>query len=179
VHSSTVCLSPTFLFFTSNQHLQTHTFANKDQQPSSSATRPTLFSRTFPSQAMQGSNQTNARVKDDVDALSRRFLECFVAKRPELDEEMLPKSGHFERQHFIAGVYERVIATLEHYARLDFYSPVLPQYCLYGLANNILLYSRVFGLEEAKKARDRITRLVCRYIEVSMRAPLTGLLEKL
>ena len=157
VHSSTVCLPPLFLLYTSNQRLMSHTF------PSSSAGKTHLLSNTYLSQA----NDPRGTRKEAISALQNRFLEAYCRRKPPLDVGCLPRSGTFQRVHFIVGLYSRILAILEHQKADDFYSPALYLYALMGLASNAELMKTVADQDY----RDRLRGLAERYA-ISDRGPL-------
>lgn len=129
VHSTVINLPPLFLFYSSNERLMSHRFANshKLMQPSS-----------YPTQI-----NTKRCSPENLLALQNRFIEAFVRSPPPINVNDLPKSGGFQRIHGILGMYDRILNILEQYCLADIHSPMLVQYVLHGLANNLVQYNDI------------------------------------
>ena len=110
---------------------------------------------SYPSQVQDPRGQR----KESISALQNRFLEAFCRKPPPLDPSCLPKTGTFQREHLIVGIYPRVMAILEEHKRSDFFSPTLALYALMGLANHVENVCRL----EGEGYRPRLGDLISSY----------------
>ena len=75
----------------------------------------------------------------DIEAVQKRFIECFIRQRPTLPAHALPKCGNFTVKHMILGLYKQIIRILFKYAPEDFNSPYLYLYPLSSLCKNLYL----------------------------------------
>ena len=137
VHSQTVTLPPLFLLYTCNQRLMNHIFP---------AQKSNFLGRNFLSQV----SDPNGTRKESIQALQNRFLEAYCRRPPPLDPHDLPRSGIFQRHHFIMGTYARVMSILQRHSLDDFYSPTLAQYALMGLCLHLNDYLVLTGVQEAR-----------------------------
>ncbi len=75
----------------------------------------------------------------DIEAVKKRFIECFIRSRPKLPEHAMLKSGNFTLKHMIIGLYKQIIRILFKYTPEDFNSPYLYLYPLSSLCKNLFL----------------------------------------
>ena len=75
----------------------------------------------------------------DIEAVQKRFIECFIRSRPTIPAHALPTSGNFTLNHMIIGLYKQIIRILFKYTPDDFNSPYLYLYPLSSLCKNLHL----------------------------------------
>jgi hypothetical protein len=103
-------------------------------------------------------------LKNTIEAMQNRFLECNVRKKPLLDSEDLLHSGSFTKAHMIVGTFEYMISILEKYKPEDFYTPMVYRYVLAGLCKNLTNVLAIQDLQETRDSIDaRLAQLVHSY----------------
>jgi len=76
-----------------------------------------------------------------IRAVQARFLECYCARKPQLDKSLFPTYGMFQKLHMVFGMYLHILELMEtRYSPSDFYSRGLPLYVLSGLAKHAKKY---------------------------------------
>ena len=75
--------------------------------------------------------------QSDIEAVQKRFIECFIRTRPELPPHALPTSGQFTLKHMIIGLYKQIIRILFKYEPQDFNSAYLYLYPISSLCKNL------------------------------------------
>jgi len=95
------------IFFTF-RHLLDHKFTTPEKNGQSYRIR-------YPSD-LQPSKKIHI---SDIEAVKKRFIECFIRSRPVLPQNALPKSGNFTLNHMIIGLYKQIIRILFKYTPED------------------------------------------------------------
>ena len=153
VFADTCTLPPLWVLITSNQRIHSHTLPPNPKN--------FLADNVLPSHLVV----TTAReklLKDSLDAVKNRVIECYCRKRPEIDPSCLPTQGSFGRVHFLLGSYSYVLSVLQKYGPEAFYSPVMLKYVFTSLCDNMELYQRV--MDDAKLQRRRLVSLLRRLV---------------
>ena len=110
------------------RHLLDHKFASPEKNSSSYQTR--YKSDLQPTKKIHS---------NDIEAVQKRFIECFIRSRPTIPSHALPTSGNFTSNHMIIGLYNQIIRILFKYEPQDFNSPYLYLYPLSSLCKNLHL----------------------------------------
>jgi hypothetical protein len=186
IHGNTLTLPPLFIFYSSNERLMNHEFPasaaatqvkiKSEPEDPFDDEEDHLF-LTPPPPPQQPRKATNLcwryyasqvhapgrkRISDDcLLAVQNRFIEAFVRDTPPLNTKMVPKSGGFQRLHGVLGMYPRIFSILEKHASPDeFYSPVLCQYVLSGLASNASAYFAITERNYAHKIIELTEKII-------------------
>jgi len=144
VHSSTGCIPPIHILYTSNFKLFNY------KLPTSSAFSGHILSDI----------PMEPRTNNHVDSFRKRFIECFCYDRPTIDTDWLPIAGMFQKQHMIMGMYDRVIDILMEIDKSDFYKLVQVHYILAGLAKHWRMYETIYNIP----IREKIIYLVEKFL---------------
>ena len=123
VHSSVCTVPATFIFVTSNQKLNKHTFKSDNKS--------SVFQKVYESDVV-----FNSLLEEHVTAIRMRFIECFVRKRPRICEQDLLQCGNFNRRHFICGLQSLMVSILNKYNREDYASPYTFLYVISAMCKN-------------------------------------------
>ena len=116
----------------------------------------------------------------DIEAVKKRFIECFIRSRPVLPEGALPKSGNFTLNHMIIGLYNQIIRILLKYTPDDFNSPYLYLYPISSLCKNLHLMesdlhsplkSVLFDLMERYCLTESQTLTCLSYLDLKLERP--------
>ncbi len=131
------------------------------------------FRVAYPSD-LKPTNKIHAK---DIEAVQKRYIECFVRSRPNLPTEALPKCGNFTNKHMVIGLYKQIIRILHKYTPDDFTSPYLYLYPLSSLCKNLHLMQSdlhnplkeiLFGLMERYKLSEAQTLTCLSYLDVKI-----------
>ncbi len=157
------------IFFTF-RHLLDHKFTTPEKNGQSYRIR-------YPSD-LQPSKKIHI---SDIEAVKKRFIECFIRSRPVLPQNALPKSGNFTLNHMIIGLYKQIIRILFKYTPEDFNSPYLYLYPISSLAKNLNLMKSdlhtplqnlLFNLMERYNLTENQTFTCLSYLNLKLERPI-------
>jgi len=198
IHSSTVSVPPIHVLLTSNRYLHmscilhyyilrfcqivfiiliiTLQFFFRNLLDHKFATPPKdkqTFRVSYPSEL----KPTSKIHSQDIDAVQKRYIECFIRSRPTLPVEALPKCGNFTHKHMVIGLYKQIIRILHKYTPGDFNSPYLYLYPISSLCKNLHLMKAdlhaplkqiLFGLIERYGLSENQTMTCLGYLNVKL-----------
>lgn len=161
VHSSTVAVSPVFLFYSSNERLFRHVipaqFSGTGLQVTKSSQAEMLLDKKKISQ-------------ENLEAIRARFLEMYAFKAPQQSRQDLETCGTFTRENFILGTFDRALELLEHYGPNDFHTAHLPAYIISSLTKNLSWMESVMCVSSEDETKtcpyrhgERIEKLKLKY----------------
>jgi len=155
VQGKTATILPTFMFVTSNQHLLLHTFANRDR------TGISIKKRYKPDHEESVHEELPFKRRkifheEDLRAVKARYIEVFVRQPPLIPPEAL--SQDFNRQHALAGIFGRVVSTLQIYKPEDMTNRYHYLYPIGGLCKNIGVIREQKKLQMLRAVMDLMDR---------------------
>ena len=167
IHSGLITLPPLWIFISSNQRINSHSFERNDTFSSANFAPVHSF---FTSEEKYESQLKVAISKQEqwqesLTAVRMRVLELFVKAAPDLENTPLPNGILFTRQNLIVGLYNKIVQTMKKYCLNDFHSPLLVSYVLTALCSNYKIYKKNWPDSDLEKLTEHdVTCLIVSFV---------------